>query len=367
MNFDSYDVAVLGAGPAGSAAALAAAQTGARVLLCDPRREPVDTPCGEGMMPEGAAVLRALGLGALVDAAQNFDGIEFVTPHGRRLRAPLPGGKAVARPLLQGALDAVIAADARIARVFARGRAQRRDDGKGYDVGVDGRVVRAATVVAAAGLAASDLPLPAARGRTRPGLRARCATGSRALDGVEVHLGRGCEIYLTPLKGGVVTAAVLWGPDAPAGDAARLYAEALARHPHAQDALGTPLTPPAARVVAHRAPPRLAADGCFLAGDCGLAVDPIVGCGVTLALVGGRRAGLSAAAVAAGADPAKAARGYDRAMRRLARPRSRLADFLRFLSAHDGAAEAAAATLGRLPRLLAWLAARAAGAAAHAA
>ena len=55
-----YDVIIVGAGPAGSMAACAAAQSGARVLLIDKRHE-LGTPiqCGEAV---GEQVLRDVGL-----------------------------------------------------------------------------------------------------------------------------------------------------------------------------------------------------------------------------------------------------------------------------------------------------------------
>src|SRR5438045_9184959 len=56
------DVAVVGAGPAGTAAALFAARRGYRVIVFDKRAFPRDKPCGEGLMPGGRPALRELGL-----------------------------------------------------------------------------------------------------------------------------------------------------------------------------------------------------------------------------------------------------------------------------------------------------------------
>jgi geranylgeranyl reductase family protein len=66
------DVAVVGAGPAGSAAALAAValDPSARIVLFDRADFPRDKVCGDGIGPEGADALEALGaVSVLADAA----------------------------------------------------------------------------------------------------------------------------------------------------------------------------------------------------------------------------------------------------------------------------------------------------------
>src|SRR5205814_2295800 len=62
------DVAVVGAGPAGAAAALFAARRGRRVIVLDKQDFPRDKACGEGLMPSGRPPLRELGLEAIVTA-----------------------------------------------------------------------------------------------------------------------------------------------------------------------------------------------------------------------------------------------------------------------------------------------------------
>ena len=59
---EATDVFVVGGGPAGLAAAIAARQRGLSVTLADGSEPPIDKPCGEGLMPE---TLEALGAQAL--------------------------------------------------------------------------------------------------------------------------------------------------------------------------------------------------------------------------------------------------------------------------------------------------------------
>jgi len=52
MTLEQVDVAVVGAGPAGAAAALAARRSGASVLLLDKAGFPRDKPCGDARLVE---------------------------------------------------------------------------------------------------------------------------------------------------------------------------------------------------------------------------------------------------------------------------------------------------------------------------
>ena len=60
----TWDVAVVGAGPAGASAALAACRAGATVLLIDRAEFPRDKACGDGIAPETFDLLGELGVPA---------------------------------------------------------------------------------------------------------------------------------------------------------------------------------------------------------------------------------------------------------------------------------------------------------------
>src|SRR6185312_4867275 len=74
--FDT-DVFVLGGGPAGLAAAIAARLSGFHVLLVDSEIPPIDKACGEGLMPDSLHAAAELGISIPLSAGHAFRGIRF--------------------------------------------------------------------------------------------------------------------------------------------------------------------------------------------------------------------------------------------------------------------------------------------------
>ena len=72
------EVFVAGGGPAGLAAALAARQAGFDVIVVDRGHPPIDKACGEGIMPDGLAALRRLGVCLDSPQGTSFAGIRFI-------------------------------------------------------------------------------------------------------------------------------------------------------------------------------------------------------------------------------------------------------------------------------------------------
>ena len=91
MTGSGYDAVVVGAGPAGSIAALVLARGGARVALADKAVFPRDKACGDLIGPRGVQVLADLGL-TVPDAGQGSD-LLAVGPSGRRSRLPAFSGR----------------------------------------------------------------------------------------------------------------------------------------------------------------------------------------------------------------------------------------------------------------------------------
>jgi flavin-dependent dehydrogenase len=94
MQWD-YDVIVVGAGVAGSAAAIALGREGARVLLLDRATFPRHKTCGEGIMPEGVAILDSMGVlpAMLAQGAARAEGLRFQSPAGVWAAVSFAAGK----------------------------------------------------------------------------------------------------------------------------------------------------------------------------------------------------------------------------------------------------------------------------------
>src|SRR3954452_22228345 len=85
------DVAVVGGGPAGAAAALTLARPGRDVVLIDKARFPRDKCCGDGLTAGALRRLEALGLRPdTVASWQPVSDVNVRSPSGRVATYPLP-------------------------------------------------------------------------------------------------------------------------------------------------------------------------------------------------------------------------------------------------------------------------------------
>jgi len=85
----TYDVLVVGAGPAGSSASYWLAQAGHKVLTVEKSTFPRDKTCGDGLTPRAVHELQRMGLGDTLQRYHRFEGLR-ATGHGRVLELQWP-------------------------------------------------------------------------------------------------------------------------------------------------------------------------------------------------------------------------------------------------------------------------------------
>ncbi|MFI5486506.1 geranylgeranyl reductase family protein [Micromonospora echinaurantiaca] len=308
---EEFDVVVVGAGPAGSAAALAARRGGARVLLLDRADFPRDKACGDGVAAHALDVLADLGVPDAVAGYPPLPALRLVGPGGGAVARALPRpAYTVPRAVFDARLvSAAVAAGARLRRHAVR-RVEVRTD----RVVLDGEVAARAVV-----------------GADGAGSVVRRALGHPV--NPDRHLALAIRGYAPALPGPpeqlIVTSAPRWPAYAwsfPIGDGRANvgYGEVLRGEPltraHLLDRLGAllPGTDPATvsdlrahhlPLSTHRPPP--GRGRVVLAGDALSLINPFTGEGIFYALLSGALAG----AAAAGA-PEQAARRYAAALRR---------------------------------------------------
>jgi flavin-dependent dehydrogenase len=291
------DVAVAGAGPAGSTLAILLGRAGLQVQLFERQRFPREKACAEGIMPAGIAVLDRLGLTDGIGGAP-FAGVRY-HGFGVQVAAEFPrtnGVRVLGRGQRRLRLDAALFAAARATPgvvvhegAAVEGPAFSGDRVTGLWVG--GQEVHARLVVAADGprsLVRRKGGLDGRpRGRARLGLRAhfRLAAGAVTPPMVEVFVGSGHEIYVTPLPAGEVAVAAL---TADRDDNARkLFARWLGEHPGLAALLdGAEQTTELAGQMPLESRARAGVrPGLALLGDAAGFIDPVTGSGMAQALM----------------------------------------------------------------------------------
>ena len=135
------DVLVVGAGPAGAAAAAHLARSGAHVVLADAAVFPRDKTCGDGLTPRAVAALRLLGMGDLLDGRPQIEGLEL-HGWGAQQRVPWPSGRF---PACGSAMSRMEFDDALRRFALAQG-AQMLSGVKAVGAETDGGRVRSVTV-----------------------------------------------------------------------------------------------------------------------------------------------------------------------------------------------------------------------------
>src|SRR5262249_49722491 len=200
------DVLVVGGGPAGLAAAIAARAKGLRVAGADHRIPPIDKPCGEGLMPAAVDALERLGVS--IGTGIPFRGIRFLGD-GASVDASFPTGHGlgVRRTALHSALAQRAAESGALllwgACVDLRALAK---------VAIDGREVRCRWVIGADGGNSHVrrwAGLDARRGESRRFAFRRHYAAVPWTDCMEIYWADGCQIYVTPVSSREICVSVI--------------------------------------------------------------------------------------------------------------------------------------------------------------
>ena len=272
------DIFIIGGGPAGLAAAIAARQRGFEVMVADGASPSIDKACGEGLMSDGVAALGRLGISIAQEDSYPFRGIRFVSG-GLSVDASFPQGPGLG--IRRTALHRTMVAHAEAAGVTLLWRTPVTGlHPQGVRLG--NHVVRSRWIVGADGghsLVQRWAGLDRySHAETRYAFRRhyRIAPWS---DCMELHWGPKCQIYATPISADeVCVALVSRTPDLRLDAALGAFPELAARLHRAE-----PSSTERGAISSTRKLRRVYKDRVCLVGDASGTVDAITGEGLCLA------------------------------------------------------------------------------------
>jgi flavin-dependent dehydrogenase len=326
-------------------------------VLVDRATFPRRKPCGEGLFPLGVAELNELGVLPAVEAQGaelrslrfTYDNVSATTPIGAMGRY----GLGVARATLDQALGEAAQRAGAEFRCGVTARSLIEEEGRFAGIQTFAGQLEARVVIGADGLrsalrrqAGLDAPQP---GRRRYGVTAHLELATIPEPSINVYFRRGYEVYVTPVGGRNVNAAVLMGQDGMSRFAGRLrdgFLELLEGLPVLEGArlIEEPLAAgpfPASAKRAWRA-------NLVLAGDAAGFFDGITGEGMSIALRSARQCAAAVDSYLDSGDEAPLQR-YDKQRRVLARNSTLLARLSLSIAARPTLARRLVTNLARRP------------------
>ena len=335
-------VLVIGGGPAGLAAAIAAREKGFDVTVADGAKPPIDKACGEGLLPGTIAALRELGVAICPGDGQSFRGVRFVDATAS-VEANFSGasGFGVRRTVLHQKM-VKRAQECGIKLLWNTPVTGLSDDG----AILGGGAVKARWIIGADGIHS--------RVRRWAGLNAK---GQREIryaqrqhfrvkpwtDCMEIHWGKEAQVYVTPLSGDeICVALVSRDPRQRLQDAWREFPWLTGHLHHAQ-----PSSAERGAVTLTRSLHQVYKGNTALIGDASGSVDAVTAEGLCLSF---RQAIALASALGSGT-----LENYQRDHRRLARRPSTMSRLLLLLDRYPSLRKRVLRCLAEEPELFARL------------
>jgi geranylgeranyl reductase family protein len=344
----SADVAIIGAGPAGSAAAIALAERGYEVALIDKQPFPREKLCGDFVNPINRPILRRLGVENELHAQQHASVTSFrITSESgaaadamlRSAARPGTAGLGLRRAVLDDTLVRRSASLGAAVRLNSRVQALSRT-ARGWRFTAGAESWQAKILLGADGRnswVAEQLGLNRGSGRRARsvGFQARLKSAEAAKGRVEIHLFRGGYAGLIRVGGSELNLCLALDRRVlPRGATSEFLLEkCLPRNPHLKDVIerSTEISPFRSAYPVYFSRRRSYAEHALLVGDAARVSEPVTGEGIYFAM----RSGLLAAEVIAEALAvndlsARFLRRYEQRCHQTFRRRMRLNSIMRF-------------------------------------